>query len=106
MVKWFDALGLDFENDHRVTFTENIGWGVYSCTKKDCTQDMIKAVRSTFDIYMAEKGEASSAHYNSIMNKYFNEVGIGIALRPDLKKYFLTIHYATKITSALPPVCP
>lgn len=103
---WFHALGLDFQNDHRITFTENIGWGYYACAVKDCTADLMRAVRSTFDIYMAEKEKKDRPHYNSVMNAYFREVGVGIALDPAAKQYYITTHYGTSITSDPAPVCP
>lgn len=95
ILKWFQNLGLDFVNVYRVTFTENIGWGVYNCSTDDCTQKLTEAIRSTFDFYMSEKDKEYKPHYNSIMNKYFNEVGLGIAI--DNGKYFLTVHYGTKL---------
>ncbi|HVW66147.1 MAG TPA: S-layer homology domain-containing protein, partial [Candidatus Peribacteraceae bacterium] len=52
MIKsWFADLHISFANVARQTFTENIGWGVYSCSKGDCTQKLIDALRTTFDFY-------------------------------------------------------
>ncbi|MDF2379207.1 MAG: S-layer homology domain-containing protein [Candidatus Gracilibacteria bacterium] len=93
---WFNNLNLDFENVQRVTFSENIGAGQVICSD-DCTQELITAIKSTFDAYMAEKGSDDAAHYNSIMNKYFNEIGLGIALDKEKNKYYLSVHYGTKL---------
>lgn len=93
---WFNNLNLDFENIQRVTFSENIGAGPITCNG-DCTQQLITAIKSTFDAYMAEKGTDDDAHYNSIMNKYFNEIGLGIALDKEKNKFYLTVHYGTKL---------
>lgn len=95
--EWFRNLGVEFENVSTVTFTENIGWGPYSCSSADCTQNLIDNVRSTFDFYMAEKDKADRPHYNSVMNKYFKEIGLGIVVDTAQKKYYLTVHYGTKI---------
>lgn len=98
MIKeWFRNLGVEFENVSTVTFTENIGWGPYSCSSADCTQTLIDNIRSTFDFYMAEKTKADRPHYNSVMNKYFKEIGLGIVIDSAQKKYYLTVHYGTKI---------
>jgi uncharacterized protein YkwD len=106
ILNWFKNLGLEFKNISRVTFTENIGWGPYRCSKADCTDDLISDIKTTFDFYMAEKGTASSAHYDSVMNKYFKEIGLGIAIDEKSGKYYLTVHYATEITSnPLPILC-
>jgi uncharacterized protein YkwD len=102
---WFKNLGLQFQNDHRATFTENIGTGYYACAKADCTADMIKAVKTTFDFFMAERAKSYRPHYNSIMNAYFRQIGVGIVVDQASKKYYLTVHYATSITSDPAPVC-
>ncbi len=112
---WFEDLGLVFKNVNRVTHTENIGWGVFHCSKAsaiggstyggDCTDDLISSIRTTFDFYMAEKDQAYKAHYNSVMNKYFKEIGLGIAVDVAARKYYLTVHYGTEITSNPLPIC-
>jgi hypothetical protein len=102
---WFKDLGLVFKNVNRVTHTENIGWGMYRCSKSDCTDDLISAIRSTFDFFMAEKGTASHAHYDSVMNAYFKEIGLGIAIDQSAGKYYLTVHYGTEIISNPWPIC-
>lgn len=103
---WFADLDLDFANIKSATFTENIGWGMYECSQADCTQNLIDAIRTTFDFYMSEKGKASSAHYNSIMKPEFRLIGMGIAVDPSSGKYYITTHYGTSITSNPEPVCP
>jgi hypothetical protein len=54
---------------------------------------------------MAEKDKAYKAHYNSIMNKYFKEIGLGIAVDRSTHKYYLTVHYGTEIISNPWPIC-
>lgn len=95
--EWFAKLGLQFENIDRVTFTENIGWGVLSCNDGECTDELIDAIKSTFDFYMAEKTQDYRPHYNSVMNAYFKEIGLGISIDEATKKYYLTVHYGTKL---------
>lgn len=102
---WFKDLGLEFRNVYGVTHTENIGWGPYKCSKSDCTDDLLSAIKYTFDFYMAEKGTNYTAHYESVMNKYFKEIGLGIAIDEKAGKYYLTVHYGTEIISNPWPVC-
>lgn len=104
---WFANLGLQFKNIHGVTNTENIAWDFYSCpaTAKDCTESLTKAIRHSFDFYMAEKNKKSKAHYLSIMKPEFREIGLGIAIDQVHKKFFLTVHYGTEIISNPAPVC-
>lgn len=102
---WFKYWDLTFENVNRATFTENIGWSPYSCNEADCSQKMIAAIRHTFDFFMSEKGKSYRPHYNSIMNNYFKEIGMGISVDTEKKKLYLTIHYGTKIISDPEPFC-
>lgn len=104
ITQWFRDLGLEFANVYRVTYSENIGWWPYRCSAEDCTQQMINTVRHTFDGYMREKGRAAASHYNSMTNRYFNEIGMGIVLS-DSGNMYITTHYATKITSDPLPIC-
>lgn len=106
ITSWFADEGLTFDNNHGSTFTENIGWGVYRCSAQDCTQKMIDALRTTFDMYMNEKTKESRPHYNSLVNAEFTRMGLGLALDTASGKYYATIHYATNITSDPQPLCP
>ncbi len=106
MEDWFASLDLSFKNVDRITFTENIGWGVYKCSKEECTGDLIKALRTTFDMYVAEEHKASKAHWNSMVNPHFRLAGIGIVTDEESGRYYFTAHYGTAITSDPDPVCP
>lgn len=104
---WYADLGLTFENVYGVTHSENIDWGPYNCSESepDCTQDLISKVRNGFNFYMAEKGDAYSPHYDSVMNGYFNEIGFGISIDPEKNMYYMTVHYGTRITSDPLRIC-
>lgn len=94
--KWFAAQGVVFSGSGTL-FTENIGWGPYSCTKKDCTSEMIDTIRYTFDAYMAEKGKNYRPHYNSVVSSVYTKIGLGIVVDEKKGKLYLTVHYAKKI---------
>ena len=100
---WFQDLGLEFRNVNGVTFTENIGWGPYACTKQDCTDDFIDAIRTTFDFYLAEQTKSYRPHYNAIVNPSFTMMGLGVVVRDG--KYYLTAHFGTDLTSNPPRLC-
>lgn len=106
MADWFSDREIEFKNIQSSTFTENIGWGVYNCSKADCTQELIDALRTTFNFYLAEKDKASRPHYNSMMNDQFRLAGIGITVNYQTGRYYFTAHYGTAITSKPDPVCP
>lgn len=96
MKKWFVAQGVVFTGSGTL-FTENIGWGPYRCTKKDCTSEMINTIRYTFDAYMAEKGKSYRPHYNSIISSVYTKIGLGIVVDEKKGKLYLTVHYAKKV---------
>lgn len=101
--QWFKNLGVTFKNIDGKTFTENIGWGVYKCSKQNCDKQLSDAIRSTFDFYMREEGTKSDAHFRSIVNPLYTKIGVGIGV--DRKgKYYLAVHYAAKINEA-PVLC-
>jgi hypothetical protein len=103
--QWFRDKGLTFENRDGITFSESIGWGVYTCKKQDCTEELSSAIRSTFDFFMAERAKAYRPHYNCLTNPRFTKVGIGIAESRQQGRYYLTVHYATDFTPAPLPLC-
>lgn len=102
--QWFADRGIIAKNVNHATHTENIGGGYLSCKETDCTDEMIDALRPTFDYFMSEKGKASHAHYDSIMQPYFTRIGFGIALEGN--KIYSVTHYITEITSDPLPLCP
>ncbi len=102
---WFHDFGVTFKNVHRKTFTENIGWGVYSCKNDDCTDELIASIRSTFNFFMSEKGKAYRPHYNAIVSPDFTKIGLGIGVDARTKRYYLTTHFATELLSSATEVC-
>ncbi len=100
---WFSDLGLEFTNKGGYTFTENIGRGPYSCSDDECTDELLRAIRYTYDYYLSEAGSSYRPHWNSIVNNSFKEIGFGISV--DSSSYYLTVHYATEISSNPAPIC-
>lgn len=105
ITQWFIDAGLSFANYNRATYSENIGYASYTCTDTDCTAKIISAIRPIFDAYMAEKDlpDGQRGHYDSVMNTQFQKIGLGLATTENL--VYLTVHYATKITSDPLPIC-
>lgn len=78
------------EKNGQPLFTENLWRGYYTCKKTDCTDDFIKAIKTTRTFFMSEKGKTSKPHYNAIVGN-FSTIGLGIALIGN--KYYLVTHY-------------
>ncbi len=93
---WFAARGINPPVYNRSKHTENVGYGSYSCSSGDCTDSLIRSIRSTFDFFMREKGRSYDAHYRSIVNPYFTKIGLDIIVIPSERRYYLTVHYITE----------
>ena len=101
--RWFASLGLTFKNVSGTTFTENIGWGPYTCKKKDCTDELLKAIRTTFRFYVSEQHRKSNAHWKSMINPNFRKIGLGLVVKGG--RYYLTVHFAAEITAIQNVTC-
>ncbi len=93
---WFGARGVNPKVINRAKNTENVGYGYYSCSDSDCTDELIASIRSTYDFFMSEKGKSYDAHYRSIVQPYFSKIGMDIIVVPSEKRYYMTIHYITE----------
>lgn len=90
---WFGDQWIVFagkEKNGQALFTENLWRGYYTCNKDDCTDDFIKAIKTSRTFFMSEKGRSYRPHYNAIVGN-FSTVGLGVALVG--KKYYLVSHY-------------
>ncbi len=99
---WFASKGVTFaDGNGRSNYVENIGWDYYSCPDStvDCTEKLIASIRKTYNFFMSEKGKKYRAHYDSIMNGNYKKIGLGIAVDPAKKRYYLTVHYATDVVT-------
>ncbi len=93
---WFSARGINPKVINRAKNTENVGYGYYSCSQSDCTDELIASIRSTYDFFMSEKGKSYDAHYRSIVQPYFTKIGMDIIIVPGERRYYMTIHYITE----------
>lgn len=96
--KRFKDRNIVFQNIKRTTFTESIWWGFVKCPKEwDCTEALTKATKSTWNFFMSEKNKKSQPHYKAIVNQYFTVMWVWVSIDPVSKKYYITVHYGTKI---------
>lgn len=89
---WFERQWITFWSKW-TQLVENIWYGYVKCTDWECTDEMIKAIKTTRDFFMSERYKSYRPHYNSLINKYYDYIGVGISM--DGNKYYLTIHYTT-----------
>jgi uncharacterized protein YkwD len=97
IVQWFADRSIVFQNIFKATFSESIWYGYLSCTDGDCTDALIQSTKSTWNFYMSEKWKKSQPHYRALIHKYFWIMWVGVIVDEKLKRYYLTVHYGTKI---------
>jgi len=93
ILNWFNWLWIDFDYNG-TAFSENIAYQYYSCTKSDCTNEMISAIKKWFDFWMSEKSY-NGAHYRAISHPYFEEIWFWVALIG--KRYWVVSHYGVNV---------
>lgn len=101
---WFADLGVTFTGKG-TTFGESIAWNVYSCSDADCTEELTKAIRSSFNFFAGEKGKAYRPHYDMMINSAYRQIGLGVSVDPVSKKYYLVTHLATGVAGDTLPYC-
>lgn len=94
--RWFAVRGLKFKNINRATFSESLGYGYFSCKKDDCTEDLIASLKTTRNFYMKEK-PYMGMHYKALVHPYFQAMGMWVSIDPTLKRYYVTLHYASQV---------
>lgn len=92
---WFKARGIDPIVINHTKHTENIGTRGYSCHSSNCTDEMIIAVRKTFDFFLSEKSY-NGVHYKSLVNPLFTKIWAWVSVDESKWVYYLTVHYITK----------
>lgn len=92
---WFGDRWLEFANVKWVTFTENVWVWYVSCKQEECTDEVIKAIKTTRNMYMWE-AKYRWAHYKSLVQPRFRYIWFWLVINSK-NKYYLTVHYATSI---------
>ncbi len=86
------------KNIKRATFSESIAWNEFYCNKKDCTNEVKKAIKRSFDFFVWEKGKAYDLHYKAIVHPYFETMWLWLSIKDKWKnryRIYLTNHYCT-----------
>jgi len=96
--KWMKKNGVICKNIKRATFSESIAWNEFYCKKKDCTSEVKKAIKRSFDFFVWEKGKAYDLHYRAIVHPYFETMWLGLSIQNKWQnryRIYLTNHYCT-----------
>ncbi len=89
----FEDQGITFAQK-TPNFSENIGRNMYSCKKDDCTEDLIAAIKKSWNFFYSEKWKKYKPHYNAIVGNY-TSLGLWVALVGN--KYYLVSHYTQNL---------
>jgi len=94
----FAKLGITFKNVTwgKTAFTESVGYGYYNCQKSDCTNELISAIKTTRDGLILPEKKNNWSHYRAVVMQHFEQMGMGITIDENKKRYYLVFHYGIK----------
>ena len=93
LLNWFANLWVNFPKSiwWWASFSESIGYGMYRCSASDCTQSLIKSIKTTWDGLIMKEKASNGSHYKAATMKYFTQMWVGIAVSNG--RYYMVIHY-------------
>lgn len=97
ITKRFSDRNVTFKSIRGATYSESIWYGYVSCRSGDCTDALINAMKSTWTFFTGEKWKKSAPHYNALINPNFTMMWVWFSVDEKTKRYYVTIHYASKI---------
>lgn len=74
-------------------FSESIWYGTYKCSKSDCTQELITAIKKTWTNLIMKEKSSNGSHYRAAAMKHFTQMWAWIAIDKSNNRYYLVIHY-------------
>ena len=91
----FSDLGIKFPASVKwaASFSESIWYWYYKCSKSDCTQDLINAVKKTRTWLIMKEKSANGSHYRAAVMKHFTQMWAWIAIDKSNNRYYIVLHY-------------
>ena len=80
----------------KTSFSESVGYGYYECKKSDCTDELIKSLKTTRDGLIMKEKNTKGSHYRAATMAHFTDMGIGIEIQPSQKRYYVVLHYGVE----------
>ena len=95
LLNWFSDLWINFPKSAwtAASFSESIWRNVYKCSKSDCTQELINAVKKTRTWLIMKEKSSNGSHYRAAVMKHFTQMWIWIALDKANNRYYIVLHY-------------
>lgn len=96
MLTWFSNLWIKFPTNiwwWASSFSESIWYNTYKCSKSDCTEDLINAIKKTRTGLIMKEKASNGSHYKAATMKHFTQMWAWIAIDKNNNRYYLVLHY-------------
>ena len=95
MINRFSSLGIDFPRsiNWAASFSESVWYGTYKCSKSDCTQELITAIKKTWTWLIMKEKSSNGSHYRAATMKHFTQMWVWITIDKNNNRYYLVLHY-------------
>ena len=95
ILNWFSDLWIKFPASIKwaASFSESIWYWYYKCSKSDCTQDLINAVKKTRTWLIMKEKSSNGSHYRAAVMKHFTQMWAWIAIDKSNNRYYIVLHY-------------
>ena len=78
------------------SFSESVWYGYYKCSKSDCTEDLIAAVKKTWTNLIMKEKASNGSHYKAAVMKHFTQMWAWIAIDKSNNRYYIVLHYGVE----------
>lgn len=97
--QWFKNRNIIFANNSGSTFSESVAYNYVKYWDDNCDQLLWEATKKSRKFLYEDEKNGWWAHYRAITQQNFQNIGIGIAINKDIKRYYIVLHYGTEIES-------
>jgi hypothetical protein len=95
ILNWFSDLWIKFPASVKwaASFSESIWYWYYKCSKSDCTQDLIDAIKKTRTWLIMKEKSANGSHYRAAVMNHFTQMWAWIVIDKPNNRYYIVLHY-------------
>lgn len=95
MLNRFSSLWIDFPKSiwWWASFSESIWYNTYRCSKSDCTDDLIAAIKKTRTWLIMKEKTSMWSHYKAVIMKHFTQMWVWVAIDKSHNRYYVVFHY-------------
>jgi len=95
MLNRFSNLWINFPKSiwWGASFSESIWYNTYKCSKSDCTEDLISAIKKTRTWLIMKEKTSMWSHYKAVIMKHFTQMWVWVAIDRSHNRYYIVFHY-------------